>query len=42
MKVFVNFREAPVKIISEVHRWFTAMAAVLVAPPANERYYVEF
>ena len=32
----------PVKIISEVHRWFTVMAAVLVAPPANERYYVEF
>ena len=27
---------------SLVHRWFTAMAAVLVAPPANEWYYVEF
>ena len=34
-------QHAPVKIISEVHRWFTTMAAVLVAPPANERYYVE-
>ena len=28
-------------ILSEVHRWFTAMATVLVAPLANERYYVE-